>query len=186
MNRIHLRYCKSDRWARRVEHQLMPWALDGLELGGEALELGPGLGVTTRLLSARAPALTAVEIDGALAARLERTMAGQARIVRGDATALPLPDGAFDSVVCFTMLHHLPSPVAQDRLFAEALRVLRPGGLFAGSDSLTSLRFRLYHVADTMTPVDPAALPGRLTSAGFTDVEVASGRRAFRFRARRP
>ena len=186
MNRIHLWYCGSDRWSRRVEQQLIPWALKGLDLGPAALELGPGLGVTTRLLTTWVAALTAVEIDGALAARLGRTMAGQLRIVQGDATALPLPDRTFDSVVCFTMLHHLPSPGAQDRLFAEALRVLRSGGLFAGSDSLPSLRFRLYHVADTMTPVDPAVLPARLTGAGFTGVEVRSGRRAFRFRARRP
>jgi SAM-dependent methyltransferase len=83
------------------------------------------------------------------------------------------------------MLHHLPDPAAQDRLFAEARRVLRPGGVFAGSDSRVSLRFRLYHVADTMTPVDPDALPDRLATAGFTDVRTSVSPRAFRFRATR-
>jgi hypothetical protein len=41
MNRIHLWYCGSDRWSRRVEQQLIPWALKGLDLGPAALELGP-------------------------------------------------------------------------------------------------------------------------------------------------
>ncbi|GIJ73604.1 class I SAM-dependent methyltransferase [Virgisporangium ochraceum] len=183
MNRLHMRYCRSARWTRRVEHTLLPWALHGVDLGDAVLELGPGFGVTTRLLAARTRALTAVEIDGDLAQRLR----GRGfDVVHGDATRLPFDDATFSAVVCFTMLHHLPDPSAQDRLFAEALRVLRPGGVFAGSDSRVSLRFRLYHVADTMTPVDPQGLAARLTSVGFTDARTSVAPRAFRFRAVRP
>ncbi|GHF16232.1 hypothetical protein GCM10010359_17110 [Streptomyces morookaense] len=47
--------------------------------------------------------------------------------MHGGGTHMPFADGRFDSVVCFTMLHHVPTPAAQDRLFAEAHRVLRPG-----------------------------------------------------------
>jgi hypothetical protein len=54
----------------------------------------------------------------------------------------------------------------------EASRVLHPGGVFAGSDSLPSLRFRLLHVHDTMNTVDPGGLPARLGAAGFTGVSV--------------
>jgi SAM-dependent methyltransferase len=79
------------------------------------------------------------------------------------------------------MLHHLPCPTAQDRLFAEAARVLRPGGVFAGTDSQPSLRWRLVHLGDTCTPVDPATLPDRLAAAGFTQVTVEADRRLVRF-----
>jgi SAM-dependent methyltransferase len=183
VNRLHLWYCRSARWSRTVEHTLLPWALAGVDLGDAVLELGPGLGVTTRLLAERTTDLTAVEVDPALAARLTR--AGLPA-VHADATDLPQADSSFSAVVCFTMLHHLPSASAQDRLFAEAFRVLRPGGVFAGSDSVTSLRFRLYHLADTLTPVDPGTLPARLSAAGFRDVDVTTTSSALRFRGRRP
>jgi hypothetical protein len=77
------------------------------------------------------------------------------------------------------MLHHVPSPALQDRLFAEARRVLRPGGVFRAMDSRPSLAFRLLHVGDTMVPVDPDALPGRLSSAGFASSKVHTGARRF-------
>jgi SAM-dependent methyltransferase len=86
-------------------------------------------------------------------------------------------------VVCFTMLHHLPGAPAQDRLFAEAARVLRPGGVFAGTDSRPSLRWRLIHLGDICTPIDPGMLPGRLEAAGFTRVAVRADERMVRFAA---
>ncbi|WP_437720347.1 class I SAM-dependent methyltransferase [Sorangium sp. So ce861] len=187
MNRIHQWLCASERWAEAVERQFLPWALAGVELGDEALEIGPGYGATTRVLLTRTAALTALETDAALAGRLARQLDGRARVVHGDGTAMPFADGSFTGVSCFTMLHHVPSPALQDRLFVEALRVLAPGGIFAGADSMPSLGFRLLHVFDTMVLVDPATLPRRLSAAGFVDIGVeAAPRRAFKFRARKP
>ena len=40
------------------------------------------------------------------------------------------------------MLHHVPSPALQDRVFSEARRVLRPGGVFVATDSLDSADLR--------------------------------------------
>src|SRR2546430_923022 len=75
--------------------------------------------------------------------------------------------------VCFTMLHHVPSVAMQDALFAEARRVLAPGGVFAGSDSIASPDLRAFHEGDTYVPVDPATLPHRLTRAGFAAARVS-------------
>jgi SAM-dependent methyltransferase len=187
MNLLHRWYCGSSRWAALVEGALLPWALDGLELGAELLELGPGPGITTDVLRRRGARVTAVELDAALASRLARRLAGSSvRVVRGDGTALPFRDGSFDAAAVFTMLHHVPSVALQDRLLAEVCRCLRPGGLLVGSDTLPSLRFRLYHLADTMVVVDPDRLPVRLEAAGFDQplVDTRAGR--LRFRARRP
>jgi SAM-dependent methyltransferase len=127
-----------------------------------------------------------VEIDPRLAARLDRELGRDVRVVEGDGSDLPFPDGAFTGVVCFTMLHHVPSAQRQDMLFAQARRVLAPGGTFAGSDSTVSRLFRLLHVGDTMVPLDPETLGDRLAAAGFVDVAVSTAGRSLRFRARRP
>jgi SAM-dependent methyltransferase len=142
--------------------------------------------MTTKVLAGRAPSLTALELDPVLAARLRSTAPPNVTVVEGDATAMSLPDNAFSAVVCFTMLHHLPTAQAQDRLFAEAYRVLRPGGVFVGSDSRLSPRMRLYHVADTMTIIPLDQWVPRLAAAGFTDVSVGTSPRSNRFRATKP
>jgi SAM-dependent methyltransferase len=164
---------------------VLPRALDGITLGPRVLELGPGYGASTRPLAARAPSLTALESDPVLAARLHAGL-GSVRVVNGDATNVGFGAGSFSAVVCFTMLHHLPGPAAQDRLFAEAARVLAPGGVFAGTDSRPSLRFRLIHLGDTCHPVDPGTLPARLAAAGFTRIAVEAGERLVRFVAYAP
>jgi SAM-dependent methyltransferase len=189
VNGLHRWFCGSARWARTVEDRLLPWALSGVELGPDVLELGPGRGVTTRLLAARVPRLTAVEVDAGLATRLKNGLGEppghQVRVVHADATSLPFAGETFSGVVCFTMLHHVPSAEQQDRLFAEAHRVLRPGGVVAGSDSQLSLLFRLVHLGDTMVVVDPATLGQRLARAGFESVRVSTARGVVRFTGHR-
>lgn len=188
MNRAHRRICGSEEWAGTTEHRILPWALKNVELGDDVLEIGPGYGASLRVLVESVARLTAAEIDADTARLLTERWGGRARVLHADGAELPLPDASFDSVVCFTMLHHVPTAARQDRVFAEAARVLRPGGVFAGSDSLPSLRFWLLHVRDTMNTVDPAGLPARLVAAGFTDVSVDVHPKGgiLRFRATRP
>lgn len=83
----------------------------------------------------------------------------------------------------FFIAHHVPSAESQDRLLSEVARVLRPGGVFAGTDSLgEGWLFRAIHVGDTLNLVDPEGLAGRLERAGLSGVEVQRGGRSFRFR----
>lgn len=186
MNLLHRWRCSSTGWQETVADRLLPWVLDDVELGSRTLEIGPGYGATTCALLDRAESLTAVEVDAAMADRLNRRYGDRARIIHADGTATGLPDDHFSSVVCFTMLHHIPNAQLQDRLFGEAFRVLRSGGAFAGSDGVPSLTFRLLHIADTYNPVSPEDLGRRLTDAGFADVriDVSGGRQ--RWRATKP
>jgi SAM-dependent methyltransferase len=191
MNWLHRRYCASRAWATRVRDEILPGDLDGVELGDDVLEIGPGPGLTTELLHPRVPRLTAIELDDALAASLrERVPGDRVEVVTGDATAMPFEDGRFSSAVCFTMLHHVPTPALQDRLFAETCRVLRPGGVFTGSDTSSERRdipFRLLHIGDVMNLVPPETLGARLEAAGFGSVEVQrSGGGRVRWRAVAP
>ena len=187
MNLLHRWLCSSARWKTVVETYILPWTLEGVDLGTDVLEVGPGPGVSTDLLYPRVQRLTCVECDPAYANKLRHRLGGAARVLCEDATAMSLPGESFDGAVCFTMLHHVPSAALQDRLLREVARLLRPGGVFAGTDSLYSHSFRLLHLFDTMVVVDPDAFPARLKAAGFTDVQVDVMKPyAFRFRAHKP
>ncbi len=187
MNRYHRWYCRSAKWQSRLDQTVLPWVLRDYPLGDKLLEIGPGPGLTTDLLRQRVPAMTCIEIDDRLAAALsERTKGSNVTVEHGDATDMPFAEGTFSSAVALTMLHHVPSAAMQDRLLAEAFRVLQPGGIFLGMDSTPSLRFRLVHLFDTMVVVDPDTFSSRLQAAGFDDVSVREGDGAFRWRARKP
>ena len=96
-------------------------------------------------------------------------------------TRLPFGAGRFSAAACLTMLHHIPSPTLQDAALAEFARVLRPGGLLAGSDGLDTPARRELHEDDVFVPVDPGTLQARLHAAGFARarVEVAGDRLKF-------
>lgn len=186
MNRIHRYLCRSAAWRKRLEQSILPWALQGVDLGDDVLEVGPGPGLTTDLLRPRIDRLTALEIDARLAESLQdRLRDTNVNIVEGDATAMPFADHRFSAVVSFTMLHHVRTPSLQDRLLREVYRVLRPGGFFAGVDSRQSLGMRLIHFRDTLVPIDPERFPARLKAVGFTHVLVEANAKSFRFCARR-
>jgi ubiquinone/menaquinone biosynthesis C-methylase UbiE len=126
-----------------------------------------------------------LEVDPELAHRLASSIQ-QVRVVRGDGTAMPLDEDSYTGVVCFTMLHHVRSRQLQDRLFAEAYRVLQPGGVFAGTDSRSGVVFRLIHLRDTLVPVDPDTFADRLASTWFEQIRIDKRRHYFRFCARKP
>jgi SAM-dependent methyltransferase len=186
MNRLHRWFCRSGLWQRTLETRLLPWALNGIDLGDDVLEVGPGPGLATEILRLRAKRLTSIEIDPRLAGALRDRMAGtNVAVVEGDATDMPFEEGRFSGAVAFTMLHHVPSPELQDRLFREVHRVLAPGGRFAGTDNTSSRTFELIHLFDTLVPVNPDGLGARLEKAGFAEVAIRNGRGAFSFRALR-
>lgn len=181
MNRFHRWYCGTWHWRRHLTGGILPQVVGQEDLGEHVLELGPGRGASTAWLAERVPALTSLELDPELAARLTERFA-DVEIVRGSATAAPFEDATFSGVVCTTMLHHVPTAQLQDQLFAEARRVLTTGGVFRGSDSLSTPIFRLAHRGDVMNVVDPEQLPARLAAAGFANVEVRRGSDFFTFR----
>lgn len=173
MNEAHER-CGSDEWRQTIREVILPWALGETDLGDDVLEVGPGYGATTDVLSESVPRLTSVEIDEELATMLVDRFAAvsNVEIVRGDATALRYEDDRFTGAACFTMLHHVPTVELQDRLFAEVARVLRPGAPLVASDSLASDELEAHHEGDTYNPVDPLTLQSRLEVAGFDHIEV--------------
>jgi len=98
---------------------------------------GPGTVVTAFAGRVRrAEGLDATEAMLAEARRLAAA-AGVANVGwhRGDVYALPFVDGAFDIVSCRFAFHHLQAPAA---VFAEMVRVCRPGGRIVLCDAVAS------------------------------------------------
>jgi SAM-dependent methyltransferase len=172
MNRNHDKLCGSPEWAAYIQDEVLPAVTARADLGRDMLEVGPGPGAATGWLCRRVPRLAALERDETAAAALATRFPG-VEVTVGDATAMSYPDCSFDSVGSFTMLHHVPTTALQNRILAEALRVLRPGGVLVGSDSLPSDGLHAFHEGDTCHPVEPSGLLVRLQTLGFGAVMVA-------------
>jgi ubiquinone/menaquinone biosynthesis C-methylase UbiE len=176
MNENHAKLMPSPEWAAHIQDEVLPLATEGVELGADLLELGPGPGAATDWLRHRVSRLVAVEQESEAAVRLTERFAGtNVEVLSGDAAALGFPDASFDTVATCTMLHHVPTRALQDKVLAEAFRVLRPGGTFLGSDSLPSDGLHQFHEGDTYNPVEPAAFLTRLQVAGFAEITLRVG-----------
>lgn len=186
MNENHARTCSSPEWAAYIQNEILPSLVRHADLGEDLLEIGPGPGAATEWLRHRVKRLTALEIEEAAAEKLADRYAGSnVDVVVGDATKLSYPDGSFDSVGSFTMLHHVPTRELQNKILAEALRVLRPGGVLIASDSLASDDLHHFHEGDTYNPIDPGSVVSRLQTIGFGALTVMIDDR-LKFIARKP
>lgn len=103
-----------------------------LPAGASVLDLGCGNGVpVTRDLAAAGFAVTGVDLSEVQIARA-RTLVPDATFVAADATAVDLPAGSFDAVVCLYALIHIPL-AEQPPLLERIAGWLRPGGLLVAT-----------------------------------------------------
>jgi ubiquinone/menaquinone biosynthesis C-methylase UbiE len=155
------------------------------------LETAAGTGIVTRALAATLPEDATIE-----ATDLSQPMLDQAARHptpasiswrQADAQALPFPDGGFDAVVCQFGVMFFPD---RPKAFAEAYRVLKPGGrfLFSVWDRIEANDFAdiVLNAVAAMFPDNPVVfcarvphglydtdlLSAELHAAGFTDVTV--------------
>ena len=140
------------------------------------LEIAAGTGVVTRALASMLPpevSIVATDLNQAMIAHGEEI--GTSRPVewkQADAMALPFADDSFDAVICqFGAMFFADKAKA----FAEARRVLRPGGTFLFS---TWDRIEENEFVDTVTkaleplfPDDPPRFHARVPN-GYHDPET--------------
>jgi SAM-dependent methyltransferase len=173
MNSAHLEVCASPEWRQIVEENILPEALRGMDLGSDVIEIGPGPGFTTDVLMKIAARLTAVEVDTELAGSLRARMVGtNVNVVCGDAASLDFASDTFSGAASFHMLHHIETNETQDKVFSELARVLEPGGVLVAADGIENESSRSFHEGDIYNPIDPDDLRVRLTTAGFTSLDI--------------
>ena len=161
-----------------------------LPRGGDVLDVGNGLGAQDPVIAETmgARSLIAVNIT------LSQLRAGRVRLeeaaangVNADACRLPFRAGSFDGVISVEAAFHFRS---RADFFAEAFRVLRPGGMLAMSDVPTMRRPRTIPEAvaglsqlrvwglSLGAAASPDEIVGLVRGAGFTDVRAElAGRR---------
>lgn len=139
---------------KRVVARLTDFLRDESLAPAHLLDIGTGTGMLLRALHGLYPTARLAGLD--LALGMCRTARGgfddsdRVGVLAGDAERLPFRDGAFDLVVSTSTYQWLEEPVPA---FMEALRVLRPGGLFCfalfGEKTLYELRssYRQAHTA---------------------------------------
>lgn len=173
MNENHARLCSSPEWAEFIQTEILPPLTRDVSLGSRMLEVGPGPGAATEWLRHRVEELVAAESDPEAARALcERFVGSNVSVVHADARHLDFGDASFDAVGSFTMLHHVPTTTQQNQLLGEIWRVLRPGGVLIGSDSLASTELHEFHEGDVYNPVEPASFLTRLQTLGFDRITL--------------
>ncbi|HEX7349855.1 class I SAM-dependent methyltransferase [Brachybacterium sp.] len=119
---------------------------------GHVLDAACGTGAVSRQLAARGHEVVGVDLSEGMLSRARRAVPA-ARFLQGELTSLPLPAAGVDHVVCSLALTHLPDLAP---FFAEAARVMRPGG------HLLVLDTRTHFLGSARYPLVKTAPDGRV------------------------
>ncbi|WP_229053093.1 class I SAM-dependent methyltransferase [Aeromicrobium sp. Leaf350] len=140
-------FCRTPMWRVAARRLVVPRVLEG-PVGPRVLEIGCGSGaMAVEVLRARRDVTryVATDVDPAMVELASRQLADlgeRAEARQVDATGLPYEDATFDTVCSWLMLHHT---IEWERVVADAVRVLRPGGRFVGYDLPDSRLSRAVH-----------------------------------------
>jgi SAM-dependent methyltransferase len=161
----------------RLRPEPSPEALDWLLPTGarDALEIGAGTGLLTRLLAGRIKHVTAVEPDDRMRAVLSSRLSeagATVEVVAGQAEALPCPDESVDVVLAASAWHW----VDEARAVPEVARVLRPGGrlslIWSGPDRSVDWMRNLWAGGIELTPEQAADADQRRRGRHLVNVDV--------------
>jgi len=127
-----------NRWLYRAKRRALRRALGPLA-AGSALDVGSGTGWVLRELVRAGWQVAGCDVVPVAVERLHRELPGiSMALVDAGRDRLPAPDGSLDLVSALDVVYHLVEHEAFSHLLAEVGRVLRPGGVFVASDTLSA------------------------------------------------
>lgn len=105
----------------------------GVALGPDdtVLEIGCGAGRMTGRLAELAGSVVATDVSSEMLARAAANLTARSNVTFVEVSGageLPVADESVTAVFSYITMQHVPTAAAQERYFAEALRVVRPGG----------------------------------------------------------
>jgi ubiquinone/menaquinone biosynthesis C-methylase UbiE len=166
----------------KVDREIVEAA--AVQPGERVLDIGCGTGALTFPAADSAGAANVAGIDASpemieVARRKAGKRGVDLQFRLAPAEDLPFADGEFDVVLSGFMLHHLPEDVMR-QAFAEALRVLKPGGRFLAADMVArSLMGRVIRLTGHAHPVEGVdRMKEMLKEAGFQSVEEIPQKKA--------
>jgi SAM-dependent methyltransferase len=155
-------------------------ALGGRLEGRRILDVGSASGVSAALLAARGASVVGIDISPGLIAQAQRLWQAYGERIAfsvGDAEALAYPDGTFDCCFFGGVLHHFPD---RAKVYVEALRVLKPGGmLLAIEPNCLDLMERVEwavagwrgRLSSNEAPLNPHRVAQEIEARGYRAVE---------------
>lgn len=130
-------------WARRISP------------GARLLDVGCGNGRSTFKLGHLGIRILGFDVSKGAIRQAERrarggTSAARISFMAADASRFPVRTSVIDCVLAYGVLHHLPDPRAA---CSEAARVLKPGGLYLGSENNRSVFRRVFEWIQKLRPL---------------------------------
>lgn len=163
--------------------------------GKTVLDIGSASGVSAAILAAKGAQVIGLDISPELitqAKHLWKDYADRLEFKVGDAENLDCSDGTVDACFFGGVLHHFPDC---SRVYAEAQRVLKPGGKFIAIepnrlDVLERIEWAIADLRGKLSPneypIDPRAMGQDLRLHGFQNIRYWTTRHDIPFLSQLP
>lgn len=152
----------------------------GQELSGRiAVDIGCASGVSAALLAARGADVCGIDISPELIDQATQLWPEYAQFIKftvGDAENIDIEDNSVDYCFFGGVLHHFPD---KDKVYTEALRILKPGGKFIALepnklDLFERIEWKVARLRGKLSPneypIDPVAMKGEMVTCGYEHV----------------
>jgi len=160
-----------------------------IKSGSTVLDVGTGTGIFVPFLLAkigRTGQLVALDFAEEMLKKAQaKGFSGNIEYLNADITSVPLPDGVFDTVVCYSSFPHFRD---KPRALREISRLLKKGGkLFichtSSRASINEIHRQIALLSDDAIP-DNREMQNMLVGAGFTDIRISEAAESYLVSAR--